>query len=453
MDAMQPLVNSELNQIIQIKEKEKRQGSLKTLLNKTIAGLQEQFPEEPESSFALVFRKIEKEIIRDLMLNQGKRCDGRSFDEVRPISSEVNFLPRTHGSALFTRGETQCLAITTLGTASDEQRVEDLTGESSKTFMLHYSFPPFSVGEVRPVRGPGRREIGHGALAEKALRAVLPEATVFPYTIRIVSDILESNGSSSMASVCGGCLSLMDAGVPIKDIISGIAMGLATDGKKNIVLTDIMGTEDACGGMDFKVAGTSTSITAIQLDVKIKQGLTLDLIKEILERALKARLHILDEMKATIDKPRASLSEYAPRIKTIQIEPDKIGTIIGTGGRVIKRIIEETGANIEIEDDGRVLISASNEESINKAVTIVEGLTHEVEVGNIYDGKVRTITDFGAFVEIMPGRDGLVHVSELSEKYIKNVTDAAQVGDTFKVIVLKVDDKGRISLSRKRAPK
>lgn len=450
VNAMRETINDELDNVIRIKEKIKRQDALRTLLQKTILELQPVFMETSILSFNIAFHKLEKEKVRNLILKESKRCDGRSLTEIRPITCEVGILPRTHGSAIFTRGETQSLAITTLGTPADEQRGEDLTGEFAKAFMLHYNFPPFSVGEARAVRGPGRREIGHGALAESALQAVLPAKEEFPYTIRIVSDILESNGSSSMASVCGGCLSLMDAGVPIKDIVAGVAMGLVKDDTKTVILTDILGAEDACGDMDFKVAGTKTGITAFQLDVKLKEGISIDILKEGLEQAHRGRLEILDKMAETINAPRKQVSAFAPKIQTIQINPDKIGAVIGSGGKIIKRITEDTGASIEINDDGTVTISSAEQESINKAITIIKGLTEELEPGSIYEGTVKSITDFGAFVELFPEKTGLIHISELANHFVKKVEDEIKVGEKVRVMVIEIDEKGRINLSKKR---
>lgn len=450
LNAMRDTIGKEMDKVIRIKEKTKRQDALRLLLQKTIADLEPIFLTMSVSSFGMAFYKIEKERVRDLILKEGKRCDGRTLTDIRPITCETGILPRTHGSALFTRGETQSLAITTLGTAADEQRGENLTGEFSKTFMLHYNFPPFSVGEVRQVRGPGRREIGHGALAESALKAILPGKEDFPYTIRIVSDILESNGSSSMASVCGGCLSLMDAGVPVKDIVSGVAMGLVKEGDKTVILTDIIGAEDACGDMDFKVAGTKSGITAFQLDVKLKEGISINILKDGLAQAHTARLFILDKMAETISGPRKTVSNFAPKIQTIQINPDKIGAVIGSGGCVIKRIIEDTGASIDIDDSGAVMVSSTDAESINKAINIIKGLTQDIEVGTVYEGTVKSIMDFGAFVEILPEKNGLVHISELANHFVKKVEDEVKVGDKIRVIVTEIDNKGRINLSKKK---
>ncbi|NLE28673.1 MAG: polyribonucleotide nucleotidyltransferase, partial [Phycisphaerae bacterium] len=393
------------------------------------------------------FEDFEEETTREMIL-EGKREDGRAFDQVRPITSEVGLLPRTHGSAVFTRGETQVLVITTLGTAEDEQIVDGLAEEYSKKFMLDYNFPPFSVGEVRPIRGPGRREIGHGALAERSLAQVMPAVEDFPYTVRLVSDVLESNGSSSMATVCGGTLSMMDAGVPIKSPVAGISIGMITSADKRLLITDIVGNEDHFGDMDFKVAGTEKGITGIQLDLKIR-GLSLDIIRETFERARTARLHILELMKATLPASRETLSPYAPKLLTIKIDPEKIGKVIGPGGKMIRKIQEDTGATIEIEDDGTVYISCPNGDSAQKAKEAVEAITEEVQVGRVYTSEVISIKDFGAFVEVLPGQDGLVHISEMADKYVGSVNDVVKVGDMVKVKVIGIDDQGRVKLTMK----
>jgi polyribonucleotide nucleotidyltransferase len=397
-----------------------------------------------------VFNDIEKDLVRGMILNEGKRADGRSHNVIRSISSEVGILPRTHGSALFIRGETQCLAVVTLGTSDDEQKIDSLEGESYKTFMLHYNFPPFSVGEVKPLRSPGRREIGHGRLAERALKSIIPPKTEFPYTIRIVSDILESNGSSSMASVCGGSLALMDAGVPIKSHVAGIAMGLIKEGDSVVVLTDILGLEDHLGDMDFKVTGTEKGITAFQLDTKIG-GISRDIMQQALEQARQGRLFILGKMNETLSAPRESLAKYAPRIYTIQIRQDKIRDVIGTGGKVIRGIVEQTGVKIDIEDSGLINISSPDGESAQKAIDIINSITAEAELGKIYRGKVKRIVDFGAFVEIMQGTEGLLHISQISEQRIAKVTDEINEGDEVFVKVIEIDKMGRIRLSRKEA--
>jgi polyribonucleotide nucleotidyltransferase len=399
---------------------------------------------------ATVFNDIEKNIVRGMILNENIRADGRSPEEIRKISSEIGILPRTHGSALFIRGETQCLAVVTLGTSEDEQRIDSLDGESFKTFMLHYNFPPFSVGEVKPLRSPGRREIGHGMLAERALKAVIPTKTEFPYTIRIVSDILESNGSSSMATVCGGSLALMDAGVPIKAHVAGIAMGLIKEDEKVVILTDILGLEDHLGDMDFKVTGTEKGITAFQLDTKIS-GISHKIMEKALEQARQGRLFILDKMKETISLPRENLAPYAPRIYTMQIKQDKIRDVIGTGGKVIRGIVEQTGVKINIEDSGIINIASPDGESAKKAMEIINNITSEVELGKIYFGKVKRIVDFGAFVEILPGTEGLLHISQISDKRIAKVTDEIHEDDQIPVKVIEIDKLGRIRLSMKEA--
>jgi polyribonucleotide nucleotidyltransferase len=378
------------------------------------------------------------------------RPDGRDYKSIRPITCEVGVLPRVHGSAVFTRGETQALCTVVLGTSSDEQRVDGLLPEYSQKFYLHYSFPSYSVGEVRPIRGPGRREIGHGALAERSLIPVLPAVEQFPYTVRLISDILESNGSSSMASSCGGCLALMDAGVPISKPVAGISIGLVKEGDRSVLLTDIIGEEDHFGDMDFKVCGTRDGITAIQLDIKI-EGLDYGIIRQTLHRAKEARLAILEKMLAVLPGPRAEISQYAPRLLTVKIDPEKIGKLIGPGGKNIKKIQEETGAQIDIEDDGTVYISSVDGKSAEAARDRVEAMTAEVKVGKIYAGRVVSIKDFGAFVEIAPETDGLCHVSELSDKFVNSVTDVVNVGDEVRVKVLLIDDQGRIKLSRKAA--
>jgi polyribonucleotide nucleotidyltransferase len=399
-----------------------------------------------------VFHDIEKELVRNMILNDNVRADGRKPDEIRKITSEVGILPRTHGSALFIRGETQCLAVVTLGTSDDEQRIDSLEGESSKTFMLHYNFPPFSVGEVKPLRSPGRREIGHGILAERSLKAVIPSKTDFPYTIRIVSDILESNGSSSMATVCGGTLALMDAGVPIKAPVAGIAMGLIKEGARFVVLTDILGLEDHLGDMDFKVTGTSNGICAFQMDTKIG-GIPRDVMEKALEQARQGRLFILGKMKETLEEPRGDLSMHAPRIYTMHIKQEKIREVIGTGGKVIRGIIEQTGVKIDIDDSGLINIAASDGAAAQKAIDIINGITAEAELNKIYLGKVKRIMDFGAFVEILPGTEGLLHISQLDDKRVAKVTDVVNEGDEVLVKVIEIDKMGRIRLSRKEAMK
>ena len=390
---------------------------------------------------------VEERLIRRMLLS-GRRTDGRRPDELRPIVCEVGVLPRTHGSALFTRGETQALVVTTLGTGEDQQIIDGLMEEYRKAFMLHYNFPPFSVGEVKMIRGASRRDIGHGALAEKSLTGVIPAEEQFPYTIRIVSDIMESNGSSSMATVCGATLSLMDAGVPIKDPVAGISIGRISEGDTEILLTDIQGEEDHIGDMDFKVAGTQRGVTGLQLDLKIR-GLNLESCRRALERARDVRLQILKVMLQTIPAPRTEISRHAPRLIQIHINPDKIGKVIGPGGKTIKGIEADTGAKVEVEDDGTVTISSVEVEKVEKARDIIEALTQEVQVGRIYTGTVVSIKDFGAFIEILPDQDGMCHISELSDKHVKNVSDVVKMGDTVRVKVISVDDSGRVKLSRK----
>lgn len=395
-----------------------------------------------------VLQKIVKEIVRQMITVDKIRPDGRQLEEVRPISCEVGLLARTHGSGLFTRGQTQVLTITTLGAMGDEQILDGLGVEDSKRYMHHYNFPSYSVGETRPSRGPGRREIGHGALAERALVPVIPNELEFPYTIRLVSEVLESNGSSSMGSVCGSTLSLMDAGVPIKRPVSGVAMGLVKDGDHHTILTDIQGMEDALGDMDFKVAGTTEGITAIQMDIKIA-GITEEILTTALQQAKRGRMHIMDKMMEVIQTPRAELSPFAPRIITMTIDPDKIRDVIGPGGKTIKKIIEETGVKIDIEDDGKVFIAAVDMEAGQKAVKIIETLVRDVEVGGTYHGKVTRIMAFGAFVEILPGKEGLVHISQLARERVAKVEDVVNIGDEVTVKVTEIDRQGRINLSRK----
>ncbi len=397
-----------------------------------------------------ILEDLKYEYMRGMIVSEGRRIAGRRHDEIRPITCEVGVLPRAHGSALFTRGETQALVATTLGTAMDEQRVEQLTGQTFKKFLLHYNFPPFSVGEVKFLRSAGRREIGHGALAERALKQVLPSEEKFPYTVRVVSDILESNGSSSMASVCGGCLSLMDAGVPIQAPVAGIAMGLIKEGEKIAILSDILGDEDHLGDMDFKVCGTKTGITSIQMDIKIA-GVDQAILARALEQARVGRLHILEKMVAAIAAPRPDVSRFAPRITTIRIRAERIKDVIGPGGKVIKDIIARTGCSIDVEDDGSVAIASSDPAAVEQAIKMIRNLTQEAEIGKTYLGTVRKIMEFGAFVEIFPGTDGLVHISELSDKRVKAVTDVLHEGDEVLVKVLSVDRQGKIRLSRKEA--
>ena len=396
--------------------------------------------------------KVTKQVVRQQIVAERTRLDGRGLADIRPITCEIDVLPRTHGSALFTRGETQALVTTTLGTSSDEQKIDALVGEHYKKFMLHYNFPPFSTGEAKFLRGPGRREIGHGALAERALLPVLPDEADFPYTIRIVSEILESNGSSSMASVCGWALSLMQAGVPIKAPVAGVAMGLIKEGDEVRVLSDILGDEDHLGDMDFKITGTRDGVTAVQMDIKIG-GVNREVMSQALEQARQGRLHILEKMAAAIDKPRGELSAHAPRIVTIKIKQDRIRDLIGPGGKTIRAIVDETGCKVDVSDDGTVLVASSDGVAMQKALDRIRGLTAEAEVGRIYRGTVRRVVDFGAFVEIMPGTDGLVHISQLANERVRQVTDVVREGDVIDVKVIEVDRSGKIRLSRKEALK
>jgi polyribonucleotide nucleotidyltransferase len=397
-----------------------------------------------------ILSDIERQVIRNMILHDKKRSDGRTSTEIRPISAEVGILPRAHGSALFTRGETQALAALTLGTSSDEQRLDYIGGEEMRRFILHYNFPPYCVGEAKPLRSPGRREIGHGALARKALLPVLPSEETFPYTIRIVSEILSSNGSSSMATVCGSLLSLMDAGVPVKDIVAGIAMGLLKDDNNVVVLSDILGDEDHAGDMDLKVCGTKKGITALQMDIKIG-GLNEDILRMALQQAKEGRLFIIEKLRETIAQPREDISKYAPRITTLKVRPEKVRDVIGSGGKNIRQIISETGVTIDVEDDGTVTIASNDAEAASRAVAMVKWLTEDAEVGKIYRGTVKKIVDFGAFVEILPGTEGLVHISQLSRERVKSVTDVLHEGEEVMVKVLEIDKQGKIRLSRKDA--
>ena len=434
---------------ITISDKMRRQKALDEILEEVIEKLNTG-EKDITMDIGAVFNDIEKTLVRDMILNENIRADGRSPEEIRKISPEVGILPRTHGSALFVRGETQCLAVVTLGTSDDEQRIDSLDGESFKTFMLHYNFPPFSVGEVKPLRSPGRREIGHGMLAERAVKAVMPTKAEFPYTIRIVSDILESNGSSSMATVCGSSLALMDAGVPIKSHVAGIAMGLIKEDDRVVILTDILGLEDHLGDMDFKVTGTEKGITAFQLDTKIG-GISRGIMEKALEQARQGRLHILAKMSETINVHRDNLAPYAPRIYTMQIKQAKIRDVIGTGGKVIRGIVEQTGVKINIDDSGLINIASSDGESAKKAMDIINNIIAEAELDKIYLGKVKRVVDFGAFVEILPGTEGLLHISQISEQRIAKVTDEINEGDEVLVKVIEIDKLGRIRLSRKEA--
>ncbi len=412
-------------------------------------GLVKAYPDIEEGLMRTAFEEITRDILRKQLFTTSKRIDGRTSEEIRPLSCQVGILPRTHGSALFTRGETQALALTTFGTSEDEQKVESLMeGETFKTFMLHYNFTPFSVGEVAMLRGPTRREIGHGNLAERALSSILPSKEDFPYTIRIVSEILESNGSSSMATVCSGCLSLMDAGAPIKEPVAGVAMGLVKEGNDEVILSDILGDEDHLGDMDFKIAGTRDAITAIQMDIKIK-GISKETMQKAVIQGQRGIGTILDVMTQTLEKPRESMSPYAPRIFTIRIKPDKIRDVIGPGGKVIRGIVEQTGVKIDIEDDGVVKIASIDEGSANEAINIIKKLTKEAELGEIYTGKIKKIIDSGVIVEILPGIDGYVHVSQLAEGYVKKASDVVKEREEITVKVIEIDPNGRIKLSRK----
>ena len=429
--------------------KKQREEALDILSKEIIAKLKAEDEALEDADIKNALSQVEKEEIRKFILEKKKRLDSRGYEDIREISCEVGLLPRTHGSGLFTRGETQSLSTTTLGTGRDEQRLDTLEGEKFKSFMLHYNFPPFSVGEVRPARGPGRREIGHGALAERALKAVMPSGEDFPYTVRIVSDILESNGSSSMATVCAATLSLMDAGVPIKKPVSGIAMGLVKEGNEAAILTDIAGDEDHFGDMDFKVTGTDAGVTALQMDLKT-DGINMELIKKIMKQASPARALILNKILDAIKAPRQELSEFAPKIVSITIDKDKIRSLIGPGGKIIKRIIQETGAAIEVNDDGKVAVSSDDVEAIDKAIAIIKGITGELEIGTIYNGTISRLMNFGAFCEIFPGKEGLIHVSELADKFVKNAEDVVKVGDKVRVKLIKVDEMGRVNLSIKQ---
>ncbi|OGX28171.1 MAG: polyribonucleotide nucleotidyltransferase [Omnitrophica WOR_2 bacterium RIFCSPHIGHO2_01_FULL_48_9] len=457
MDKVRELAKTRLMKAYSIAEKGDRQDALDEILDDLTSDMSvfeayKQDDKEPTAEqIKMLFGQIEYDEVRRMVFEENRRADGRGLKDIRTLSAEVDVLPRTHGSSLFTRGQTQSLAVITLGTKMDEQLVEALDGTTYRSFMLHYNFPSFSVGETKPMRGPGRREIGHGALAAKALQAILPTKDEFPYTIRIVSEILESNGSSSMATVCASSLALMDAGVPIKDAVSGISVGLITQGAKAVLLTDIMGLEDHFGDMDFKVAGTRKGITAIQLDLKIQQ-ISLDLLSQALEQAKEARLIILDKMHATIAKPKSEISEYAPKVFTCQISPEKIGEVIGPGGKVIKKIIEETGVtSIDIDDTGKVVIASVEKQAGEKAISFIKGMTEEPEIGKIYNAKVKRIMNFGAFCEYLPGREGLVHVSELSNTFVKDVNSVVKVGDAFKVKLIEVDEMKRVNLSKKQA--
>jgi polyribonucleotide nucleotidyltransferase len=435
-----------------IKEKKKRYDGYKELRTKVLEQIQADIGAEKyaelEKLLKTEFEERKYHVVREYVLGEKRRIDGRDSKTIRPIMTEVGLLPRVHGSALFQRGETQAVVTTTLGTSADEQKIDALTGERWKRFMLHYNFPPFSTGETKPLRGPGRREVGHGALAERAIIRMLPEQEKFPYTVRIVSETLESNGSSSMAAVCGGTLSLMDAGVPIKAPVAGIAMGLISDGTRTAILSDILGDEDHLGDMDFKVCGTARGITAIQMDIKIA-GLSRQIMSSALDQAREGRLFILGKMTETLDQPRPELSKHAPRITTIKVKPDQIRLVIGPGGKTIKGIIDQTGVAIDVEDDGTVNVASSDSDAVKKALDIIKGLTAEPEIGAVYKGAVQRITDFGAFVELLPGTDGLLHISEMAHHRVERVTDVMKEGDIVEVKVLSMDRDGKIRLTRR----
>jgi polyribonucleotide nucleotidyltransferase len=441
------LVGEEIQQAVKVIEKQARQAALDTVSEKLVAHYEEQ-EEERTGEAKEILQKLIKEEVRRLILKEKIRPDGRRINEIRPLSSEIGILPRTHGSGLFTRGQTQALSVCTLGALGDVQVLDGLGTEESKRFMHHYNFPPFSVGETGFMRGPGRREIGHGALGERALEAVVPSEVQFPYTIRLVSEVLESNGSTSQASICASTLAMMDAGVPIKAPVAGIAMGLVSDGEDVTVLTDIQGMEDALGDMDFKVAGTKKGVTALQMDIKIS-GITRDILQEALYQAREGRFHILTSMMETINEPKHELSQYAPKILTMKINPDKIRDVIGPSGKMINKIIEDTGVKIDIEQDGTIFISSTEEHMNHKAKKTIEDLVREVQVGEMYLGKVKRIEKFGAFVELFSGKDGLVHISELAEERVGKVEDVVKLGDEILVKVTEIDNQGRVNLSRK----
>ncbi len=447
--AVRKLAEKKVTSAMNAKDKGARAGNLRTVRNDVLAALAETWPDR-QKDVVNQLEDIEYRVMRAQVLDKGERVDGRDTDTIRPITIDTSVLPRPHGSALFTRGETQALVSVTLGTADDEQRLDniDVAGETTKSFMLHYNFPPYSTGEVKMIRGTSRREIGHGALAERALQPLLPDYDNFPYTLRVVSEILESNGSSSMATVCGGSLALMDAGVPMKAACAGVAMGLIKEGKKVAILTDILGSEDHLGDMDFKVAGTDKGITSIQMDIKIA-GLDLAIMGEALEKARIGRLHILGEMKKALAAPRQDLSPYAPRIVTMQIKPDKIGDVIGPKGKTVRGIQDATGARISIEDSGVITIAGVGAETIEKAREMIAAITTEPEVGKVYEGPVKSTTPFGAFVEILPGVEGLLHISELQHGRTEKTEDVVKAGDVVQVKLLSVDERGRMKLSRK----
>jgi polyribonucleotide nucleotidyltransferase len=445
-------VDSRLREASVIREKKARYDAYDSLENELIGGLKSEIGEEAyASNRSLIAEEYEHRkatVVRAMVLDEGRRIDGRDTKTIRPISCEVGLLPRCHGSALFQRGETQVVATATLGTSGDEQKIDALIGESYKQFMLHYNFPPYSTGETKPLRGPGRREIGHGALAERALSRMVPAHDQFPYTIRVVSEVLESNGSSSMASVCGGTLSLMDCGVPLKAPVAGIAMGLITEGDKVAILSDILGDEDHLGDMDFKVCGTSRGVTAIQMDIKIR-GLSRQILEKALAQAREGRLHILERMLSVIASPRVEISKWAPRITTVKVKPDQIRIIIGPGGKTIKGIIDQTGCSVDVNDDGTISVAGADPDAVRRAIEIIQGLTAEPEVGRIYKGTIKRVVDFGVFVEILPNVEALLHVSEISHERVESPADVFNEGDEVEVKVISVDREGRVRLSRR----
>lgn len=446
-EKVQALAETKIPVILQETEKKERGDKMSLAIEEIVAEFIEAYPDTEKMMKAWIY-EVYHQHFRKMIIEQNRRVDGRVLNEIRPITCETGLLPRTHGSALFTRGQTQALVVTTLGSKMDEQKIDGLEGEFWKTYMLHYNFPPYSVGEVKPLRGPSRRDVGHGNLAERSLKPVMPADTVFPYTVRVVSDIMESNGSSSMATICGGSLSLMDAGVPIKEAVAGIAMGLIKEGDEVRILSDILGDEDHEGDMDFKVAGTKNGITAFQMDIKIG-GISTEIMAQALEQAREGRMHILGIMNNTISVAKSELSQYAPRIISLKVPVDCIGAIIGPGGKMIREIIERTGASIDIEDDGTVTIAAFESEAAEKAYEIIEGMTASPEIGKVYNGKVKKIMPFGAFVEILPGKEGLLHISEIEHQRVNRVEDVLKVGDEVKVKLLKIDAQGKFDLSRK----
>ena len=448
VEALRSRWTEELREALKVRGKFEQKDAIKAVREKALAELSEEEAEEKTPWVKNVFGSMVKAITRETILDQRERLDGRAFDEIRSVTCEAGVLPRTHGSALFTRGETQAIVTCTLGTSDDTQLIESVEGDWRESFMLHYNFPPFSVGEARFLRGPGRREIGHGALARRALKPMIPSADEFPYTLRVVSDILESNGSSSMASVCGGSMSMMDAGVPLKSPVAGIAMGLVAEGDRYGVLTDIAGQEDHYGDMDFKVAGTAKGITALQMDIKV-EGLSRQILEEAMEQARVGRLQLLDSMSQAISEGREDISQYAPRIIQIKIDVDKIRNVIGPGGKMIRHIVDTTGAKINVEDDGTVQIATADGEAAKKAIEMVKGLTRVPEIGEEFDGIVRRIEPYGAFVEILPNHDGLVHISELSLQRIPDIRDVLTEGDELRVRIIDIDANDRIKLSRR----